>query len=91
MLGLEYRFALDFIVNSMCNASSVQSLNILAAAVLTDETRYRILKLLEVDPHASQRRIADELGISLGRVNFCLQACSVGLGQRFSGSGFYSP
>jgi EPS-associated MarR family transcriptional regulator len=42
--------------------------------VLTDETRYRILKLLEADPHASQRRIADELGISLGRVNFCLQA-----------------
>jgi len=42
--------------------------------MLTDETRYRILKLLEVEPHASQRRIADELGISLGRVNFCLQA-----------------
>lgn len=44
------------------------------SAVLTDETRYRILKLLEADPHASQRRIADELGISLGRVNYCLQA-----------------
>jgi len=42
--------------------------------VLTDEYRYRILKLLEADPHASQRRIADELGISLGRINFCLQA-----------------
>jgi len=42
--------------------------------VLTDETRYRILKLLEEDPTASQRRIADELGISLGRVNFCLKA-----------------
>jgi EPS-associated MarR family transcriptional regulator len=42
--------------------------------VLTDETRYRLLKLLEADPHASQRRIADELGISLGRVNYCLQA-----------------
>lgn len=42
--------------------------------MLTDEYRYRILKLLESDPQASQRRIADELGISLGRVNFCLQA-----------------
>jgi EPS-associated MarR family transcriptional regulator len=42
--------------------------------VLTDETRYRILKILEADPQASQRRIADELGISLGRVNFCVQA-----------------
>lgn len=44
------------------------------SAVLTDETRYRILKVLEADPQASQRRIADELGISLGRVNYCLQA-----------------
>ena len=44
------------------------------SAVLTDETRYRILKLLEADPHASQRRISDELGISLGRVNYCLNA-----------------
>ena len=42
--------------------------------MLTDEYRYRILKLLAADPHASQRRIADELGISLGRVNFCVQA-----------------
>ena len=42
--------------------------------MLTDEYRYRILKLLEADPHASQRRIADELGISLGRVNYCLKA-----------------
>lgn len=44
------------------------------AAMLNDETRYRILKMLEADPQASQRRIADELGISLGRVNYCLQA-----------------
>ena len=42
--------------------------------MLTDEYRYRILKLLEADPQASQRKIADELGISLGRVNYCLQA-----------------
>lgn len=42
--------------------------------MLTDETRYRILKLLESEPQASQRRIANELGISVGRVNFCLQA-----------------
>jgi len=42
--------------------------------MLTDQTRYRILKLLEADPRASQRRIARELGVSVGRVNFCLQA-----------------
>ena len=42
--------------------------------MLTDEYRYRILKLLESNPGASQRDIARELGISLGRVNYCLQA-----------------
>lgn len=42
--------------------------------MLNDEYRYRILKLLAADPHASQRRIADELGISLGRANYCLKA-----------------
>ena len=42
--------------------------------VLNDETRYRILRLLEADPNASQRKMAGELGISVGRVNYCLQA-----------------
>ena len=42
--------------------------------VLTDETRYRILRLLDADPNASQRKIAGALGISVGRVNYCLQA-----------------
>jgi EPS-associated MarR family transcriptional regulator len=42
--------------------------------MLTDEFRYRILKLLEADPRASQRKLASQLGISLGRVNYCLQA-----------------
>jgi len=42
--------------------------------MLTDEYRYRILKLLKSNPGASQRDIARELGVSLGRVNFCLQA-----------------
>ena len=60
----------------MCYYVFVHNLNIHGnpLPVLTDEYRYRILKLLQADPHASQRRIADELGISLGRVNFCLQA-----------------
>lgn len=42
--------------------------------MLNDEYRYRILKLLEEKPDASQREIARVLGVSLGRVNFCLQA-----------------
>src|SRR5690606_37296818 len=39
-----------------------------------DETRYRILKALEDNPHLSQRDLARDLGISLGKVNYCLRA-----------------
>lgn len=42
--------------------------------MLTDEYRYKILKVLEANPEISQRDLARELEISLGRVNFCLKA-----------------
>lgn len=41
---------------------------------LSDEMRYHLLKLLEDDPSVSQRRLAKELNISLGKVNYCLKA-----------------
>jgi EPS-associated MarR family transcriptional regulator len=43
-------------------------------SVLSDENRYLLLKLLEENPKMSQRQIAAALGISLGKVNFCLRA-----------------
>ncbi len=42
--------------------------------MLSDEYRYKLLKHLEANPEISQRELAGELGISLGRVNFCIQA-----------------
>ncbi len=42
--------------------------------MLTDEYRYKILKILEVNPEISQRDLARELDVSLGRINFCLKA-----------------
>lgn len=42
--------------------------------MLTDETRYKLLKLLEQNPHINQRELANELGISLGKTNYCLKA-----------------
>jgi EPS-associated MarR family transcriptional regulator len=42
--------------------------------VLTDEYRYKILKILEANPEISQRDLARALDVSLGRVNFCLKA-----------------
>lgn len=43
-------------------------------SMLTDEYRYKILKLVEVNPEISQRELAQALGISLGKANFCLKA-----------------
>jgi EPS-associated MarR family transcriptional regulator len=42
--------------------------------MLADETRYKLMRLLEANPRMSQRDAARELGISLGKVNFCVQA-----------------
>ena len=53
--------------------ASVQPLNA-APPVLTDEYRYKILRLLEADPQMSQRDLARELGVSLGKTNYCLRA-----------------
>lgn len=42
--------------------------------MLTDKDRYQILKRLAGDPGATQRALAQELGISVGKVNYCLNA-----------------
>jgi EPS-associated MarR family transcriptional regulator len=42
--------------------------------MLSEEMRYQLMRLLEANPELSQRDVARELGISLGRVNYCLQA-----------------
>ena len=43
-------------------------------AMLTDEYRSKILRMLEEEPEISQRDLARELGISLGKTNYCLHA-----------------
>jgi EPS-associated MarR family transcriptional regulator len=42
--------------------------------LLDDQTRYRLLKLLQANPEVSQRQLAVELGVSVGKINFCLRA-----------------
>lgn len=42
--------------------------------MISDEYRYKILKALEANPAISQRELAHELGISLGKVNYCVKA-----------------
>lgn len=42
--------------------------------MLPDEMRYRLMRLLEANPGMSQRDAARHLGISLGKVNYCVRA-----------------
>ena len=38
------------------------------------ETRFQILRALSRNPEMTQRELAGELGISLGKANYCLRA-----------------
>ena len=42
--------------------------------MLNDETHYRLLKLIETNPNMSQRELANAMGVSLGKINYCLRA-----------------
>src|SRR5665213_2442728 len=42
--------------------------------MLSEEMRYQVMRLLEANPELSQRDVARQLGISLGKVNYCVQA-----------------
>ena len=41
---------------------------------MTEDTHYQVLKILEHNPRISQRELAKEMGVSLGKVNYCLKA-----------------
>lgn len=42
--------------------------------MLDETTHYSLLKTLEENPGLSQRDLAKKLGVSLGKINFCLKA-----------------
>ena len=42
--------------------------------MLNDEIRHKIFRIIEENPEINQRMLADMLGISLGKTNFCIQA-----------------
>ena len=46
----------------------------MASYPISDELRYRLLNHLAAHPDASQRDLARELGVSVGKVNYCLRA-----------------
>jgi EPS-associated MarR family transcriptional regulator len=41
---------------------------------MSTETHLKLLKLIESNPDISQRKLSEEVGVSLGKVNYCLKA-----------------
>jgi EPS-associated MarR family transcriptional regulator len=39
-----------------------------------EEIHYKLMRMLQANPQMSQRDAARELGVSLGKVNYCLRA-----------------
>jgi EPS-associated MarR family transcriptional regulator len=42
--------------------------------VISEDLRYKLLKLLAEEPQISQRDLSGRLGISVGKTNYCLSA-----------------
>ena len=40
----------------------------------THETHLKVLREIEANPEITQRELAQQLGVSLGKVNYCLKA-----------------
>ncbi len=38
-----------------------------------DEIRYRLLKMMHQDGQLNQRQMADAMGVSLGKINYCIK------------------
>lgn len=41
---------------------------------MTDEIHFRVLRIIEANPEITQRELANELGVSLGKINYCLKS-----------------
>ena len=39
-----------------------------------EDVRFRVLRLLEDNPELNQRQVAEALGVSLGGINYCINA-----------------
>ncbi len=60
----------------MASASPIEQTPIMPTMIdrPIEDTHLRLLRLLEARPELSQRILARELGTSLGKVNYCLNA-----------------
>ena len=61
-----------FLYCSFFEHYSVQKLNILL--IMNNQDHFELLRKIDKNPQLSQRRLAEELGLSLGKLNYCLKA-----------------
>ena len=40
---------------------------------MNEDVYYKLFKLIEANPNISQRELANKMGVSLGKVNYCLK------------------
>ncbi len=57
-----------------CGSLPGNFLNHFFYPMTNDELEYRVLKWLQNNPNVTQRQLASELGVSLGKVNFLLKS-----------------
>lgn len=43
-------------------------------AKIQEDTHFRVLRILQADPDLTQRELAQQVGISVGGLNYCLKA-----------------
>lgn len=43
-------------------------------AKITEDTHFRIMRILQENPDLTQRELAEKLGMSVGGLNYCLKA-----------------
>ena len=41
---------------------------------MDEDTHFRVLRIVEAKPQITQRELADELGVSLGKANYCMKS-----------------
>ena len=42
--------------------------------MIDEQDKFEVLRKIEKKPDSSQRKLAEELGFSLGKLNYCLKA-----------------
>lgn len=49
-------------------------MKMVADTTVQEESHLKVLRLLESNPHMNQRDLAEALGVSLGKTNYCVRA-----------------